>query len=151
MPPFHIEMRPYRLVGYACFVLFSAGAAGALWARQYWPALGLAAFALVGLFIVLGAGSFTIDVDRVTHKSWFGEWQIRWNEVIKAEFSASGTLLLIGSNKRFVLSPPSWWAGSQKELAASFVANQLQTRNVLPQLSRSADYKLMKNTRVRAA
>ena len=71
---------------------------------QYWAALGLAVFAVLGLYIVLGAGSVDIDGDRITHSSWFGTWQIRWDEINRAEVGEmDGTLVLMGIGKRFVL------------------------------------------------
>ena len=146
---YHIDMRSFRMVGYVGLLLFSAGTAGALWARQYWPALGLAAFAVLGLGIVLGAGSFTIAI-RDLHTDRFGEWQIQWSEVTGTEFGGGGTLVLLGANKQFVLSSPSWWAGPHNVAAAALVSDQLRALNVVPRLNRLADYKLMKHTRVRA-
>lgn len=151
MPSFHVEMRSYRLVGYGAFALFALCAAAAYRAGQHWPAVGLAGFAAFGLYAALGAGSFTIDDRSISHQSTFGQWGLLWSEVSRAEFGPGGTLVLLGENKRFVLSPPSWWAGQDKALAAAFVASQLQAKGIVPVPSRTADYRTMKNTRIGAS
>jgi len=150
MPSYHVEMRSYRLVGWVCLVFFTFCTVAAFLSGHYWPALGLAVFAVLGLYIVLGAGSFDIDGDRITHRSWFGTWQILWDEINHAEVGETdGTLVLTGIDKRFVLSPPGWWSGPAKEEALRFVVKQLEARRLSPQPSRSAAYKIMKNTRIR--
>ena len=142
-------MRSYRLVGYGALALFSLGAAAAFRAGQHWPAISLAGFAVFGLCVALGAGSFSMDDQRIRHQSTFGNWQMLWSEVSGAEFGPNGTLVLLGENKRFVLSPPSWWAGQHRAAAAKFVANQIDVRGIVPRPSGTADYRIMKNTRVR--
>jgi len=99
---------------------------------------------------VLGAGSFTSDDKGLTHQSGYGKWQIQWSEVTGAEFGGGGTLVLLGANKQFVLSSPSWWAAPHKVAAAAFVSDHLRALNFVPRLNHLADYELMKNTRVRA-
>jgi hypothetical protein len=115
-------------------------------ATQLLPGLCLTAFALLGLYMVLGAGSFDLDSDRITHQSRLGKWQILWNDVTNAEFGSAGTLVLIGNDKHFILSQPNWWSVPQKNAAINVVKNELRARNISPQLNRVADYKRMKNT-----
>ena len=59
-----------------------------------------------------------------------------------------GTLVFHGSNKRFILAPPTGWAGPDKHNALDLVIEQLQSRNLSPKFSRTTAYKIMKNTRV---
>ena len=149
MATYHVEMRAYRLVGLAGLVFCFFSALAATIFGQYWTALGFAGFAIIGLYIVLGSGSFDFDSDCITHSSWFGKWKIRWDEIDLAEFGEmDGTLVLIGNNKRFVLSPPGWWYGSGKDEALRFVMSQIEAKKLKPQPSRTAAYKTMKNTRV---
>lgn len=151
MPSFHVEMRSFRWVGYGALALFSICAVAAFRAGQHWPAVGLAGFAALGLYAALAAGSFAIDDRSISHRSTFGNWSMLWSEVSRAEFGPGGTLVLLGENKRFVLSPPSWWAGQEKALAAAFVARQLEAQGIVPSPSRIADYRTMKNTRTGAS
>jgi hypothetical protein len=99
--------------------------------------------------MILGAGSFDIDGDGLTHRSAFGIWRIRWDEIASVEVGeAEGTFVLFGKDKRFVLSPPGWWASADKQAALAFVIKQIQTRKIPAQATRTAAYKIMKNTRV---
>ncbi|MDG4475467.1 PH domain-containing protein [Thiovibrio frasassiensis] len=149
MDNYHIEMRPYRIIGWAWLVFCLFGLTAALLSQLYWPALGCTFSSLFGLYMALGAGSFDIDSNGLTHRSSFGTWHIRWDEIANVEIGEmEGTLVLHGRNKRFILSSPGGWDGAVKEEAFAFVVKQLEARNIPPKPSRSAAYKIMKNTRV---
>lgn len=131
-------------------MLFSIGALAAFLSGEFWPALGLGLFSVLGLYIVLSAGSFDINNVALSHKSSFGEWQICWDEISSVEVGEmDGTLVLHGNRKRFVLSPPDSWSGPDKDEAVTYVLSQFKLRNLSPRQSRSAAYKIMKNTRIR--
>lgn len=144
----HIEMRSFRWIGWSGFALFALSTVGALLAGQYWAAFGLATFGAIGAYVALGAGSFTLDEQSVSHRSSFGQWRIRWSEVVSAEASPSGTLVLVGIGKRFVLPPRSWWSTPDIAAALALVERQLKTHGVAVRPSRTADYRTMKNTKV---
>ncbi len=147
---YHLEMGSYRSVGWISFALSTIGFIAALLAAQYWPALFIALFSTLALYIVLGAGSFDINSNGFTHKSMFGTWQIDWDEITSIEVGEmDGALVLHGYNKRFVLSPPSAWTGSDKDDAFVFLIKQFEARKLAQTPSRAAAYKIMKNTRVR--
>jgi hypothetical protein len=149
MHSYHIELRSYRIVGWVGFVFFVLCALAALLAGQYWPSVGFVLFSLIGLYVVFGAGSFDINNDTITHHSSFGTWQVRWDEIASVEVGEfDGTLVLHGANKRFILAPPGWWSSSDKSDALTFVQKQLETRSLTPRVSRTAAYKIMKNTRI---
>ena len=98
---------------------------------------------------MLGAGSFDINGEGLFHKSSFGEWRILWSEISCVEVGEmDGTLVLHGDDKRFILSPPGWWSGADKNDAIAFVIKQLDVHNLTPKKSRTAAYKIMKNTRI---
>ena len=146
---YNIDMRSYRIIGWISFFLSFVGTVSALLAREYFPALGFVVLSLVGLYIALGAGVFQINSRHIEHRSYFGTWQITWNEISDAEIGiADGTIILKGENKRFVLSPPSWWSCSNKDEILEFVFNMLESRGVTLISSKIAAYKTMKNTRV---
>lgn len=149
MPPFHVEMRSYRIVGWVTAAFGMLCAVGAFMSGDYWIGAGFFVLVLVGLYMVLGAGSFDVGNDEVTHRSAFGAWRIRWDEIVSVEVGeADGTFVLMGKDKRFVLSPPGWWASPDKEAALSFVIKEIQTRKIPARATRTAAYKIMKNTRV---
>ncbi|WP_374539070.1 hypothetical protein [Chitinimonas taiwanensis] len=142
-------MQKFRLIGGGCFLLFLGCSVAAFLANQPWPGLGFLAFSALSAYTALGAGSFSIDSYRVTHQSYWGQWEIAWNEVLEADFSPSGTLLLLSESKRFVLSSPEWWSCENKEGAIALVSEMLDERKIVPRPSNLADCKTMKNTRVR--
>lgn len=150
MKPHHVEMRAYRFVGWCGLILFSAAAVAAFRANERGPAIGLGLFALFGLYIILAAGSFDFDGERIVHRSAFGEWQIRWDEIVRVEMGAGGgTLVLKGDGKVFVLSPPGWWSGTSRSAAFDFLMSQLEKRNLQVAATATGDYAIMRNTRVR--
>ena len=148
MPQPRIDMHSYRWVGYGTVAFFSVCCVGAAASAQYWPSVVFAIFAFVGLYIGLGAGSFTANSEGIAYESRLGKWRILWTEITSAEHSTLGTLVLRGGNKRFVLTPPTWWPRSVRPEAIRFVSEQLTGRRITPQLSKTADYQRMKNTRV---
>lgn len=147
MPRYRIEMSSYRVAGWACLVLFAVIAMAAYNSGARVPGICFLSFALLGLYMVLRAGSFQIDEERVVHQSAFGAWQLRWDEITHVEIGSGGTLVLSGEEKRFVLSPPPWWRRTDRE-ALRYVLAQFETRKLEVRLSRTADYKIMKNTRI---
>lgn len=149
MDTYHIEMRAYRNIGWAWLVFCLVGMTAALLSQLYLPAAGIALSSLFGAYMALGSGSFDIDSNGLTHTSFFGTWHIRWAEISSVEIGeVEGTLVLHGSNKRFILSSPGGWDASVKEEAFAFVIKQFEARNIPPIPSRTAAYKIMKNTRV---
>ncbi|MDD3814766.1 MAG: hypothetical protein PHZ02_08975 [Desulfocapsaceae bacterium] len=151
MENYHIEMRSYRIIGGGWMVLCAIGMFVTFLSQLYWQSAGCAFSSLFGAYMVLGSGSFDIDSEGLTHQSYFGKWQIRWDEISRVEIGeVEGTMVLHGSNKRFILSSPGGWDASVKDEAFAFVIKQLEARNIPPQPSGTAAYKIMKNTRVLA-
>ena len=146
---YHIEMRPYRIIGWGWIALCAVGLIIALLIQQYLLAGGCVVSAAFGAYMVLGSGSFDIDNEGLFHRSSFGAWQIRWDEIDTVEVGAGeGTMVLHGSNKRFILSSPGGWDESVKDEAFAFVTRQLESRKIPFKESGVAAYKIMKNTRV---
>jgi hypothetical protein len=149
MISYHIELRSYRIIGWVDFIVCITCAVMACWSEQCWPAMGFAIFSVLGLYLALGAGNYDIDTNGITHKSSFGTWRIQWDEIASVEIGeVDGTLVFHGSNKRFILAPPTVWAGPDKHNALDLVIEQLESRNLSPKFSRTTAYKIMKNTRV---
>lgn len=145
----HIEMRSHRIIGGGWIALCAIGLLITLLSQQYWLAAGCVVSAAFGVYMVLGSGSFDIDNEGLYHRSSLGAWKIRWDEIIRVEVGAGeGTMVLHGNDKRFILSSPGGWDESVKDAALAFLAKQLEARQIPYQVSGSAAYKIMKNTRV---
>jgi len=146
---YHVEMRSYRIIGWGWIAICAVGLAITLLSQQYWPAAGCVVSAAFGAYMVLGSGSFDIDHEGLFHRSSLGAWKIRWDEISRVEVGAGeGTMVLHGSDKRFILSSPGGWDESVKDAALAFVTRQLEARKIPMQVSGTAVYKIMKNTRV---
>lgn len=142
-------MRSYRIIGWSWTGFCVVGLVVTLLSKLYWPVAGCAFSALLGVYMVLGSGSIDIDSDGLIHKSSFGIWQIRWDEMSSVEVGeVEGTMVLHGSNKRFILSSPGGWDASVRDEAFAFIVKQLEVRNIPPQPSATAACKIMKNTHV---
>ena len=149
MDNYRIEMHSSRIIGWGWLVLCAIGMIVTFFFGRYWLAVGCVFSSLFGVYMVLGSGSFDIDSDGLIHKSSFGTWKIRWDEITRAEIGeVEGTIVLHGSNKRFILSSPGGWDVSVRDNALAFVFKQLETHGIPSQQSKNAAYKIMKNTRV---
>jgi hypothetical protein len=149
MAQIRIDMRSYRWIGYFCFAIALPGIVLPLSLRQYVPAIEFVVFALLSLYMALCSGAYTLDTAGLSYTARLGHWHISWGEINAAQFSRMGTLVLLGCGKRFALAPPAWWPRSCRDEAYRFVSDQLSHRNIVPTFSYTADYKWMKNTRVR--
>lgn len=142
-------MRSSRIIGWGWLVICALAMITAFLSQFNWLGAGCALAALFGGYMVLGSGSFDIDGDGLTHRSSFGVWHIRWDEVSSVEIGeVEGTMVFKGDKKRFILSSPGGWDASVKDEALAFVFKQLETRGISVVTSRVAAYKIMKNTRV---
>jgi hypothetical protein len=144
-----IDMRSYRKIGCSCFGVFTLCTIFAVTAGQYGASLYFVGFALIGLFLALCYGTYVIDADGLSLNSVLGHWQISWDEVSAAQFSSIGAMVLLGGDKRFLLASPSWWPKACRSEGVRFVSEQLRLRNIQPVTSALAEYKWMKNTRVK--
>jgi hypothetical protein len=145
---YHIEMHSYRIIGWGWMTISTLGLIIALLSRQYWLAGGCVVSAFFGAHMVLRSGSFDFDGEGIVHRSSLGTWSIGWDEISRVEVSGEGTMVLHGSNKRFILSSPGNWEESIKDEAFAFVTGQLEARHIPLRPSVTAVYKTMKNTRV---
>ena len=151
MQQYHVELASYRLVGWVVVSFFTVCAIASFVSGERGSSIWFILFVLFGVYLILGAGHFEMDHDRLVHRSAFGEWQIHWDEIIAVEVgSGGGTFVLRGDSKAFVLSPPGWWTGAAREATWRFLQQQLQRRGLEPLMSRTADCAIMRNTRVRA-
>jgi hypothetical protein len=148
MQTHHVELRSYRMVGWLCLATFTAAAIGSFASGYRWSSLYFLLFVLLGLYIRLGAGGFDFDSERLVHRSGFGEWQIRWDEITAVEVGVAGTFVFRSGTKAFVLSPPGWWPVEGRKEALSFLLDQIVSRGLNPTVSRKAEFAIMRHTRV---
>lgn len=149
MTQIRIDMHSYRWVGFGCFVFFAPCAILALISGQFVPSFALVIFSSLGMYLSLLSGTYFIDEDSLTHNSALGRWQISWKEISAAQYSQMGSLVLLGGHKRFLMAPPSWWPRACRTEGLRFISEQLKAHSIALTPSLTADYKWMKNTKVK--
>lgn len=149
MAQIRIDMRSYRWIGFICLGCFAACAILAAITGQFAPSLAFAIFSFLGLYMALSSGVYAVDEETFLHNSPLGLHKISWKEISAAQYSQMGSLVLLGGVKRFVVAPPSWWSGTVRAEGLRFISEQLKTHGIALTPSGTADYKWMKNTKVK--
>ena len=129
---------------------FGGASTGAFLAHQYQPIAIFVLFFLLSAGLFAAAGTFSFEEDAVWYRSGYGRFRMEWADVRRVEFSPMGTLVLHGSDSRFVIFPAAYWSGPHKHQAADAVARAIGRAGLVPTLSRIADYRFFRNTRLRA-
>lgn len=146
--PLKVGLLSYKIIAWVCIVFFLGCSLGAYFSHQYGPSLFFWVFILMGLYMLISAGSFELDEAGVRHKNLVGEYRILWREVQRIEYGTQGSLVLHGQNKRFVLAPPSVWSGLEKPQAFELLDRKINELGLTPYPSNVADYKIHKNVKV---
>ena len=150
-PRLTADLRLPRILGAAAMALF---AVAALWS---WRAgdgvvsmlfLGFSALAVV---LVAGSGHVAADGDTVSVHGLLGRHELAWDHVRRVDGSGHGTLVLHADDARLVVPPPMLWSGPDKAALRALVMHQLRQRALVVQHSRTADYRLHRNVRVKRA
>jgi len=144
----YVDMRSYRRIACSGCAFCAICAMVSLNSSEYIVSIFFTACALGSLYLALASGAYTISAQFLAYASKLGTWRISWDEISAAEYSAMGSLLLLGNNKRFALAPSAWWPRSGREEALLYVVEQMNARGIAKKISPTADYKWMKNTRV---
>jgi hypothetical protein len=144
-----VGLRSYAIIGVICVLFFGGASIGVLLAHQYSPIAIFAVFFSLGAALCAAAGTLGFDRDGVSYASAYGQFRMAWRDVRQIEFSQMGTVVLHGADRRFVIFPSSYWSGPHCRKAAEVLANAIRETGVVPTLSRTADYRLFKNVRVR--
>lgn len=147
-PHWVIGLRGYTVAGWCCLLLFMGASVGAFLAQQYPPIVIFLAFALLGLYLILGAGQFMLDEAGIVHQCHLGTFRILWQDVRRVEMGTQGTLVFYGDQQRFILAPAEYWSGEDKFTAYTFLVQKLKALGLQPFPCRSADYKSHKNVRI---
>lgn len=147
---YRVDLKSLRIIGWACLLVFAAFQfldfrSGGRWGLLFWFA-----FEVLGVYLILCAGTYEFDESGITYKCRFGQWSMHWMDLTGVEIGqADGSIVLHGSNKRLVLMPTSCWHGSDREQAAQMLDRKIEEKHIVPFVTRTAAYKSNKNTRVK--
>lgn len=145
-----IGLLTYKIVAWVCIIFFFGCSVAAFFARQYGPAAFFWAFIALGIYILVSSGYFELDENGVSQNNMFGQYRMHWSEIRRIEVGTQGTLVLHGEGKRFVLAPVSVWSGQDKAEAFKLLTSKINELEIIPEPSNVADYKIHKNTKVKA-
>ena len=149
--PFMVGLRNYKMIGWLCMLFFLGCSVAVCIAGQPGQSAILGGFALLGMYIVMSVGTIELDKDGISDRSPTGHYRMFWRDVRHIEVGVLGTMVLHGDGKRFVLSPASYWSGSDKHEALAFFDRKTTELAITMYLSRVAEYKFHKNVKVRGA
>ena len=145
-----VGLRSYAIIASIGMIFFGGASIGAFLAHQYGPIAIFVLFFLMSAGLLAAAGTFSLEEDAISYSSGYGRFRMKWADVRRVEFSPMGTLVLHGPDSRFVIFPASYWSGPQRQRAADVLAKAIEATGLVPTLSRIADYRLFKNTRLRS-
>ena len=149
--PLKVGLLSYKVIAWVCVIFFLGCSAGAYQARQYAPSAFFWVFILMGVYMLISAGSFELDNEGVSQRNMGGHYRMLWRDVQRIECGTQGTLVLHGDGKRFVLPSPAVWSGSDKPRAFELLDRKIKESGIAPYPSNVADYKIHKNVKVRGA
>lgn len=148
-PRLNADLRYPRIIGAAAMMLFSI-ASLLSWRAGEDVVSGLfLIFVALGCYLVLGSGHVAADADAIAVHSLLGRHELAWDRVRQVEGSGYGTLVLHADGARLVVPPPMLWSGPDKQALRALIAQQLRGRALVVQRSRSADYRVHRNVRVK--
>lgn len=138
--------RWYTGVAWGSIVLFGSFAFFAWRAGQPGASLTFAVFIVLGILMLLTTGWLEADESGLVYRSRLGRYRIRWEEIQHVE-SDGQTLVLCAPDKHLPFAPGALGSEHKAEFIA-YVMSQLDARAVPLVESRSASYRLPKNTKI---
>jgi hypothetical protein len=113
--------------------------------RSHWLALFLSVFfLLLHLFgQALLMERITLDSQGLTSWLPFGKQHIAWDEIEKVRMGTTGqTVVIEGMEGRMVISGLRHWHGEQAGMARKYFLQQIETRNITPDLDRWVELRI---------
>lgn len=143
------DLRYPRIMGALAMLLFSTASLLSWRAGEGVVSVLFLVFVALGLYLLLGSGQVAADDDTIFVHSLLGRHEIAWDRVRRVEGSGYGTLVLHADDARLVVPPPMLWSGSDKAALRALIVRRLRELALVVQRSRTADYRLHRNVRVK--
>ena len=130
----------YQVIGLVGVVVFGGCSIWSLLDHQYGPSVPFVVLAVLGIYVILAVGRYTLDEVGITHRNFFGTYRMLWGEIRKIEIGrdgaeatySAGALLLLGDHKQFSVAQPSAWSGPQKTEALALLSKKIAESGVTP-------------------
>jgi hypothetical protein len=145
-----VSLGGVRRIGWIGILSAVPCAGFALRAGEVLASIGFAAFALLGLFLLVAASArYAADHEALYAITMLGRrLRMPWARVQRVEIGTGGAVVFSGADARFVLPPPALWSGPHKAALVQMIQGQVQRLGVRPLTSRSADCRISRNVRV---
>jgi len=146
----------YQVIGLVGVVVFGGCSIWSLLDHEYGMSVPFVVLAVLGIYVILAVGRYTLDEVGITHRNFFGTYRMLWGEIRKIEIGRSGAeatysagaLLLLGDNKQFSVAQPSAWSGPQKTEALALLSKKIAESGVTPVETTMAALKSHRNVKV---
>jgi hypothetical protein len=146
----------YQVIGLVGVVFFGGISIWGLLDHEYGMSVPFVVLAVLGIYVILAVGRYTLDEVGITHRNFFGTYRMLWGEIRKIEIGRSGAeatysagaLLLLGDNKQFSVAQPSAWSGPQKTEALALLSKKIAESGVTPVETTMAAFKSHRNVKV---
>ena len=146
----------YQVIGLVGVVFFGGISIGCLLDHEYGMSVPVVVLAVLGIYLILAVGRYTLDEVGITHRNFFGTYRMLWGEIRKIEIGrdgaeatySAGALLLLGDNKQFSVAQPSAWSGPQKTEALALLSKKIAESGVTPVETAWAGFKSHRNVKV---
>jgi len=152
MPSAHritVDLRFPRIIGATAMVLFLLASLLATRAGEGVVSMLFLVFVALGFYLMVGSGHVAADDDAISVNGLLAQYELAWKRVRKVETSGYGTLVLHADDARLVVPPPMLWSGHDKAALRALVARQLREHALVARYSRTADYRMHDNVRVK--
>lgn len=144
-----VDLRSPRIIGATAMVFFLLASLLSWRAGEGVVTMLFLVFVALGFFLMVGSGHVAADDDAISVNGLLGRYELAWDRVRKVEDSGYGTLVLHADGAQLVLPPPMLWSGPDKQALRALIARQLRNRALTVRRSRSADYRVHRNVRVK--
>jgi hypothetical protein len=140
------DRRWVAIVGWSAAAAFTSLAIVALMQNALLAGVAFLALGLLGLVLVLSAGSTLLNDRGIARHTGFGRFGMRWEEIRSLETDGM-TWVLRGVDKHLPIVP-SHWAGPERQRATQFLVQRFEATGLSTTRSRAASYRLPRNVRI---
>jgi hypothetical protein len=117
-------------------------------AGNYIYALVSVIFLGLGIFAFILYGKTEMNEETIIHKSLFGRFQMKWDEVQSIETDQTDdTIVFKGKGKQLAIPGTPFWFGKDKKRMKELYSKQIEQRQITVKYAQSAMFAISKGTR----
>jgi hypothetical protein len=146
---FSVAHTPYKIVGWMCITLFTFSSIMAARAGVFGVALIFLLFVSLGIYLVLGSGSMTVNSEEIRYKLPLANYKIKWQEINYVEVDQQfSSLVFVGENKRLAVNGVTAWRRKNRQKMMEFLLEQMRHNSIEFKQTEWAMLRTSKNTKV---